>query len=195
MWDERYAVPEYIYGTEPNAFLAEHARLLLGPTLSLAEGEGRNGVFLASLGLDVHAVDQSEVGLAKAQALALSRNLTIRTEVVDLGHFAPTQGYYGSAVSIFAHLPSAIRNRLYPLVERSLNPGGILILEAYSEAQLARDTGGPKDVDMLMTAAKIRSEFPNLQPLLLQEVQREVREGKGHTGLAAVVQFIGKRPD
>jgi cyclopropane fatty-acyl-phospholipid synthase-like methyltransferase len=167
--------------------------MLRGPVLSLAEGEGRNGVFLASLGLDVHGVDASEVGLAKAQRLARSRNVAIRTEVVELGAFEPKQNHYGSVVSIFAHLPSAVRQRLYPLIERCLKPGGIVILEAYSEAQLARDTGGPKDPDMLMTEAKIRTEFPNLQPVLLREQERDVREGTGHTGLASVVQFIGKK--
>ena len=84
MWDERYASDDYIYGTEPNAFLVEHAEKLVGPVLSLAEGEGRNAVFLASLGLEVHGVDGSEVGLAKAKALAHSRGVEIRTEVADL---------------------------------------------------------------------------------------------------------------
>jgi SAM-dependent methyltransferase len=194
MWNERYSATEYVYGTEPNSFLAEHAHLLRGPVLSLAEGEGRNGAFLASLGLEVHAVDQSEVGLAKAQALARSRNVTIRTEVADLGDFTPAQDYYGSVVSISAHLPSIVRKRLYPLVERCLRPGGIIILEAYSEAQLARDTGGPKDPDMLMTPAKAKREFPHLETILLHELQREVREGAAHSGVASVVQFIAKRP-
>jgi hypothetical protein len=193
MWNERYSVDEYIYGTEPNSFLAEHAALLHGSVLSVAEGEGRNGVFLASLGLEVHAVDGSPVGLAKAQALAHSRNVAIRTEVADLGEFEPKHNHYGSVVSIFAHLPSSVRRRLYPLVERCLQRDGILILEAYSEAQLPRDTGGPKDADMLMTEAKIRKEFPSLEPILLRELDREVREGTGHTGLASVVQFIGRK--
>ncbi len=193
MWNERYAVDEYIYGTEPNAFLAEHAAMLRGPVLSLAEGEGRNGVFLASLGLDVHGVDGSNVGLTKAQALARARNLAIRTEVADLGELEPEENFYGSVVSISAHLPSAIRDRLYPRVERCLKPGGILLLEAYSEAQLAYDTGGPKDLDMLMSEVKIRRELPNLEPILLREIERDVREGTHHTGLAAVVQFIGRR--
>ena len=193
MWDQRYAVDEYIYGTEPNSFLAEHAEMLKGPVLSLAEGEGRNAVFLASLGLKVHGVDGSNVGLAKAQALARSRGVEIQTEVADLEVFEPAANYYGSVVSIFAHLPSAIREKLYPLVEQCLKPGGILLLEAYSEDQLARDTGGPKDADMLMTRAKIEREFPNCEPILLRELEREVCEGTYHTGVASVVQFIGRK--
>lgn len=191
MWNERYAVDEYIYGTEPNAFLAEHARQLRSPVLSLAEGEGRNVVYLATLGLEVHGVDGSAVGLAKAERLARSRNVEIETEVVDLADFTPERDHYGSVVSVWAHLPGAVRARLYPRVERALRTGGILLLESYSEAQLARDTGGPKDPDMLMTPAKIRAEFPNLKPVLLRELEREVVEGIGHKGLSSVVQFIG----
>lgn len=190
-WNQRYAVEKYIYGTEPNSFLAEHAEKLTGPVLSLAEGEGRNAVFLASLGLQVHGVDGSEVGLAKAQALARSRSLKIQTEVANLANFEPKPESYGSVISISAHLPSAIRKKLYPLVEKCLKPGGIILLEAFSENQLPRDTGGPKDPDMLMTAAKIESEFPNLETVLLRELEREVHEGFYHEGIASVVQFIG----
>jgi hypothetical protein len=193
MWNQRYAVEEYIYGTEPNSFLAAHAKTLAGPVLSLAEGEGRNAVFLASLGLEVLGVDASEVGLAKARALAQSRGVEIQTQIADLGVFEPDANRYGAVVSIFAHLPGTVRARLYPLVERSLLPGGLVILEAYSEEQLLRDTGGPKDKDMLMSVAKIEREFPNLERLLLRQLQRDVREGSYHTGLASVVQFIGRR--
>ncbi len=194
MWNERYAGDEFVYGTEPNSFLAEHARMLTGPVLSLAEGEGRNAVFLASLGLEVLGVDGSSVGLAKAEALARSRGVAIQTQVTDLGGFEPAEGCYGSVVSISAHLPSVVRGKLYPLVERCLKPGGILILEAYTLDQLTRDTGGPKDPDLLMTRAKLEHEFPNLEPILLRELDREVCEGRYHTGLASVVQFIARKP-
>jgi len=193
MWNERYSSEDYIYGTEPNAFLAEHAAKLTGPVLSLAEGEGRNGVFLASLGLDVLGVDASHVGLAKARKLAESRGVSIRTEIADLTTYEPPSQAFGSVVSIFAHLPGRIRRRLYPLVERSLKPGGILLLEAYSKEQLPRDTGGPKDPDMLMSCADLEREFPNCEPMLLRETEREVIEGKFHTGLACVVQFIARK--
>ncbi len=193
MWNERYSEDEYVYGTEPNSFLAKHAGMLSDPVLSIGEGEGRNAVFLASLGLKVHGVDGSEVGLAKAQALAKSKGVEIQTEVADLGTFEPVVSCYGSVVSISAHLPSAIRRRLYPLVERCLRTDGIILLEAYTEDQLARDTGGPKDPDMLMTLAKIEREFPNFEPILLRELEREVYEGTYHTGIASVVQFIGKK--
>lgn len=193
MWNERYSAEEYIYGTEPNAFLAEHAGMLVGPVLSLAEGEGRNAVFLASLSLDVLGVDSSEVGLAKARKLAESRGVTIRTKVVDLAQYEPPANAFGGVVSIFAHLPSSIRARLYPLVERSLKPGGMILLEAYSKEQIKRNTGGPKDVDMLMSCADLERAFPDCEVILLQQMEREVLEGAYHTGVASVVQFLGRK--
>ena len=193
MWNDRYATADFVYGIEPNAFLVQNAGLLVGPILSIAEGEGRNAVFLASLGFDVLGVDGSEVGLAKAQRLAASRGVTIRTEVVDLATYEPPELAFGSVVSISAHLPSVLRKRLHGLVERCLRPGGLILLEAYTPAQLARDTGGPQDVDMLMTRAELEQEFPHCEPILSQEIEREVIEGKFHTGMASVVQFIARK--
>ena len=193
MWNERYASSEFAYGTEPNSFLVENARLLTSPVLSLGEGEGRNAVFLASLGLDVLGVDASDVGLAKAQQLAASKDVAIRTEVADLATYEPPENHYGSVVSIFAHLPSHLRNRLYPLIERSLKPGGVILLEAYTKTQISRNTGGPKDPDMLMDLAELEQQFPDCEPIVAQEIEREVIEGSFHTGLACVVQFIARK--
>lgn len=193
MWNERYAREEFVYGTEPNTFLVEQAGLLQGPILSLAEGEGRNAVFLASRGFDVLGVDASPVGLEKAQNLAATRGVVIRTEVADLANYSPAEQTYGAVVSIFAHLPSALRQRLYPLVARSLKPGGVIVLEAYSKSQLARDTGGPKDADMLLACADLEHAFPGCEMVLLQEIERDVREGSYHTGQANVVQCVARK--
>jgi len=192
-WNERYADSDYFYGTEPNSFLEEQCGVLNGPVLSISEGEGRNGVFLATRGLDVTGVDLSSVALEKAEKLAESKGVRIKTIVADLETFEPVESHYGSIISISAHLPGSIRAVLYPRLEKALKPGGILLLEAYSPDQLSKDTGGPKDADMLMSVEKIRKEFPDLEPVLLRETEREVREGKGHTGLASVVQFIGRK--
>ena len=191
-WDKRYAATDYFYGTSANTFLVENAEYLRGPVLSLSEGEGRNAVFMASRGLHVVGVDFSAVSLAKAQLLAQSRGVTIETIVADLAQFEPQPRHFGSVVSISAHLPSTIRKKLYPLIEQALLPGGTLILEAYAEGQLQKSTGGPKDMDLLMSIEKLRKEFPNLTPLLLRELDREVCEGEGHTGMASVVQFIAR---
>lgn len=189
-WNERYRRTSYLYGTEANTFLAENVHLLQGPVLSLSEGEGRNAVFIASRGLDVLGVDCSAVGLEKAQSLARSRGVAIATEVADLADYRPEERHFGAVVSISAHLPASIRGRLYPLIEKSLKPKGILLLEAYSENQLTKDTGGPKDIDMLMSIAKLGRAFPNLRPILAREIDREIVEGEGHTGMASVVQYI-----
>ncbi len=193
MWNERYASNEFAYGTEPNSFLVQNTNLLTSPVLSLAEGEGRNAVFLASLGLDVLGVDQSDVGLAKAQKLAASRGLVIRTEVADLASYEPPENHYGSVISISAHLPSQVRDRLYPRVERSLKPGGVIILESYAKAQISRNTGGPKDIDMLLDLADLEQQFPNCERIFAREIEREIIEGTFHTGLAWVVQFIARK--
>ncbi|MCB1759772.1 MAG: methyltransferase domain-containing protein [Gammaproteobacteria bacterium] len=192
-WNERYAKDGYLYGREANSFLQDNAGYLCGPVLSLSEGEGRNAVFIASLGLRVLGVDCSEVGLEKARSLATTRGVSIETEVADLAQYDPPADSFGSVVSISAHLPSSIRNRLYPLIEKSLTAGGIVLLEAYSEKQLGNNTGGPKDIDMLMSIEKLRHEFPSLKPILIREVEREVSEGEGHTGLASVVQYIARK--
>ncbi len=192
-WNDRYSSKEYLYGVKPNTFLEEHVDIVAGPVLSLSEGEGRNAVFLAVQGLQVLGVDISEVALSKARALAELNKVEIQTEVADLAFYEPKKHSFGTVISISAHLPSFIRNRLYPLVEQALIPGGSLIFEAYSEKQLSYNTGGPKDVDMLMTTEKLEQAFPNCAPILLREVEREVSEGKGHTGLASVVQFIARK--
>jgi len=110
-----------------------------------------------------------------------------------LTHFRPKENHYSSVISISAHLPSKIRNKLYPLIERSLRADGILLLEAYSENQLSKDTGGPKDADMLMTVDKLKRKFTSMDTILLREIERKVSEGEGHTGIASVVQFIARK--
>jgi SAM-dependent methyltransferase len=137
MWDERYGAPEYVYGTEPNEFLASVAsRIPLGRVLSLADGEGRNGVFLATLGHRVTSVDASPVGLAKAGRLAAARGVTLTTIVADLAEYAIAPGGWEGIVSIFCHLPPPLRRRVHEQVVRGLAPGGMYVLEAYSVRQL-----------------------------------------------------------
>lgn len=194
MWDARYEGDDFFYGVAANDFLVQHVDEFEGPVLSLAEGEGRNAVFLAERGFDVLGVDISPVGLGKARRLAAARGVCIETAVADLAEYMPEAAHYGCVISIFAHLPPAVREVLYPRVIAALKPGGLLLLEGYSEHQLARDTGGPKDPAMLLSVDTVRADFPGLKPVLLHEIEREVQEGAGHTGLASVVQFIGRKP-
>jgi SAM-dependent methyltransferase len=193
MWNDVYSCDEYYYGTAPNDFLAEHISKLHGRILSLAEGEGRNAVFMAEHGLDVRAVDGSATGLAKANTLAASRKVAIQTEVADLNHYAPAADSIQGVVSIFAHLPSQTRRQLHQRVEQALQPGGIFLLEGYSQAQLPRNTGGPKNPDMLFSLDELLGDFYSSELLLGRELNRKVLEGRGHTGVASVVQLILKK--
>lgn len=193
-WNTRYGVEHYVYGTEPNAFVAQSAGLIpAGPVLCLAEGEGRNAVFLASRGHAVTAVDRSAVGLGKARRLAATKGVEIRTQAVDLAEYDLGREQWAGIVATFAHLPSRLRRQVHGRVVGALAPGGVVILEAYTQAQLARDTGGPKDPDMLMGLEALRGEFAGLELVVARELEREVVEGEGHTGLASVVQLIGRK--
>jgi len=194
MWDERYSQPGFAYGTEPNEFLAAAAgRIPVGPVLSLGEGEGRNAAFLAGLGHQVVAADQSEVGLAKAKKLAADRGLTIETVCADLATFTIEPEAWAGIVSVFCHLPRRIRRPLYAAAVRGLRPGGVFVLEAYTPEQIGRGTGGPKDPDMLPTLAELTEELAGLEFVHARELDREVREGAYHTGVASVVQIVGVR--
>lgn len=194
MWDERYAQPGFAYGTEPNEFLVAAAvGIPIGPVLSLGEGEGRNAAYLAGLGHKVVAVAQSEVGLAKARRLAADRGLTVETVCADLGSYPIEPKTWAGIVSIFCHLPRQVRIPLYAAAVRGLRPGGILVLEAYTPSQVGRGTGGPQDPDMLVTLAGLIEELAGLEFVHACELDREVREGAYHTGVASVVQLIGRQ--
>ena len=198
MWNERYGEPGYAYGAEPNDFLAAAAGRYLRPRgeiLSLAEGEGRNAVFLARLGYRVTAVDGSSVGLEKARALAAKRGVEVRTIVADLADFDPGLERWDGIVSIWCHLPSALRARVHRSVVAALRPGGVFLLEAYTPDQLAYKTGGPPTADLLMTLATVREELAGLEFLEAAETTREVHEGKYHDGMSAVLQVVARKPN
>lgn len=195
MWDQRYRTEEYVYGTRPNDFLASVSdRIVKGRVLCLAEGEGRNAVFLARQGHQVLAVDQSAVGLAKARRLAAANGVSIETRTVDLARFEIAPESWDAVVSIFAHVPSELRRALHRQVIRGLKHGGILVLEGYTPAQLRYKTGGPPDLDKLMTLADLREELAGLTFMHALELEREVIEGSLHTGLGAVVQVLAIKP-
>jgi SAM-dependent methyltransferase len=194
-WNQRYAGEEYVYGTAPNDFVGEvSARIPVGPVLCLAEGEGRNAVHLAALGHAVTAVDQSEVALKKARKLAAARGVTVETVTADLTGYRMTPGAWAGMVAVWLHLPPAARREVHAQVVQGLQRGGLFILEAYTPAQLAHDTGGPRSVELLMTAAQLREELAGLEFEILRELERDVWEGTAHTGRAAVVQMLARRP-
>lgn len=192
MWNERYSEPGFVYGTAPNDFLvASLGRLPRGRILSLAEGEGRNAVYLAEQGYDVVAVDSSDVGLKKAEQLAVQHGVAITTVVADLGDYRIEPESWDGIISIYCHVPSELRAMLHKEVVRGLKQGGVFILEAFSPRQLHYGTGGPSSLDLLMPLEDVKNELAGLSLLHAVEVEREVREGSRHTGLAAVIQVVG----
>lgn len=194
-WDERYNQQKYYYGTEPNAFLVSVSeKLPPGRILCLAEGEGRNAVFLASLGYQVTAVDGSAVGLRKAVQLAADHQVSITTVCTDLAEFRIEPGQWGGIVSCYCHLPPAIRTPLHKKVVQGLKPGGLLVLEGFSKEQLTYGTGGPPSLELLFSLVELQNELVGLEFIHAVTQERNVREGQGHTGIASVVQILGIKP-
>lgn len=195
MWDERYSDDEYVYGKDPNEFLANAVdKIPKGKVLCVAEGEGRNAVFLAEHGYEVYAVDASAVGLEKARKLAKERGVTIHTTVSDLAHYDIEPQSLDGVVSIFAHVPPQVRKELHRKIVDGLRPGGVLILESYRPEQLKYKTGGPPTAEFMMTLEGLEQELKGLNFEYAVELDRDVVEGKFHTGKGAVVQIIGIKP-
>jgi SAM-dependent methyltransferase len=195
IWDQRYATDHYVYGTEPNDFLAGVVAGLpvAGRALCLAEGEGRNAVFLAERGFEVHAVDASRVGLDKARELARRRAVSITTEVADLDGYRIEPEAWDLIVSIFCHVPPAVRRALHGEVVRGLRPGGRFVLEAYRPAQIALGTGGPPDAGLMVSLDALHDELAGLVFEHSVECERDVIEGHLHTGRGAVVQVVARK--
>lgn len=195
-WNPRFAGEQYAYGSAPNDFLkAQASRLAAGSrVLSLGEGEGRNAIHLASLGHDVTAVDAAHTGLIKLLQRAARESLTVTATLADLADYAIPPAHWHAIVSIFCHLPPALRRTVLRDCVRGLAPGGLFILEGYTPRQLGFGTGGPKDVALLLEPDAIRAELDGLELLHFAEVQREVVEGSLHTGMAAVLQVVARKP-
>ncbi|MDH5377544.1 MAG: class I SAM-dependent methyltransferase [Gammaproteobacteria bacterium] len=191
MWDERYSESHYIYGTSPNDFLKEHlSELPKGKVLCLADGEGRNSVFLAENGFEVTAVDSSSVGLEKGKKLAQERGVVINHIHADLAEYDLGLDQWDAIVSIFCHVPPPIRGPLHQHIVKALKKGGVLLLEAYTPEQLKFGTGGPPDPALTMSATLLKQELTGLTIKHLEELERDVVEGTHHTGRGAVVQCI-----
>lgn len=195
MWDQRYAEDGFAYGTKPNDFLKASMDKLRpgGKILCLADGEGRNSVYLAENGYKVSCVDLSPVGLDKATALAQSRSVSIETFVADLKDYQISADSYDAIISIFCHLPPAIQEHVHGQIHKGLRPGGVYILEGFSKDQINYNTGGPRKPEMLMDLDSVKRE---LEPLYFHhaiETERLIREGKYHNGKGAVIQIIAMK--
>lgn len=196
-WNNRYAGDDYVFGTEPNDFLKAVAGEMPSNAnvLCLADGEGRNGVYLAQLGHQITSVDMSNVGLQKAAKLATASNVTITTIQADLANYDLGETQWDCVVSIFFHIPPKLQQIIYPRIIRSLKPAGLLILESYTPDQLKFGTGGPPVADLMLTLDLARSAFGEMEFLHAEELERDVVEGIGHTGRAAVLQLIARKSE
>ena len=194
IWNQRFGNDEYAYGRQPNDFLREQSSRLPkeAKILCVGDGEGRNGVFLATLGHHVTSVDYAEQGLRKARRLAEEHNVSIDTVLADLAEYRAQEKSFDAVVSIFCHLPANIRRHLHGDLERILKPTGLFILEAYTPAQLAFGTGGPKDRSLLYSLDELRDDLAAFDFVIAREVERDVVEGSLHTGRAATVQIVAQ---
>jgi 2-polyprenyl-3-methyl-5-hydroxy-6-metoxy-1,4-benzoquinol methylase len=194
MWNERYQQDNYQYGINPNDFMAEQIRQMpAGRILFPGAGEGRDAVFAAKLGWEVHAFDLSEQGQAKALKLASQEKTRIHFKVTDASLVKfPIASFEVIALTYF-HLPIEIRLPFYVNCVSWLKPGGKILIEGFSKKQLGLNSGGPKNIDWLFSAKELENEFPRLKIILNEEKQRILDEGPLHQGLAEVVQFIAQK--
>jgi SAM-dependent methyltransferase len=193
-WEKRYAAPEYLYGTEPNAFLKAQAGLLpkTGKALAVADGEGRNGIWLAERGLDALSVDFSPAAQAKAKALAARRGVTVRFVQADVAAWDwPTAEFDVVAVIFIQFCAPPERQRIFAGIRQALKPGGLLLLQGYRPEQIAYNTGGPSEVENLYTEDMLREEFGSFAKLDIKAHDSVVSEGSRHSGMAAIVDLVG----
>lgn len=196
-WDERYAEDGFAFGVEPNDFLREVVELLpKGRTLCLGDGEGRNGVFLAAHGHQVVTVDLSPVGVVKARRLATDRGVAIDARVVDLAEFELGHGEWDCIVSVFCHLPPALRHAVHSAVPAALRSGGCFVLEAYRAANIGRGVGGPQNAEMTVELEHLLDDFGEAAGMSVsigREVERHIVEGRYHNGMSATTQLLVRK--
>ena len=196
-WNARYAVADYIFGTAPNRFLASHADLIHPGmrALAVADGEGRNSVWMAEHGAQVHAVEVSSIALEKARALAQTRGVTIRFEEADLLTWHWPEAEYDLVVAIFIQFASpAQREPIIAGIRRALKPGGVLILQGYTPKQIEFSTGGPSSAENMYTESLLREWFGDWQIRHLHEHEDFISEGTHHHGQSALIDLIAQKP-
>jgi SAM-dependent methyltransferase len=193
-WEARFSAAGYLFGTQPNAFLVRQApRLRSGQkALAVADGEGRNGVWLAEQGLDVLSVDFSPTALAKAHTLAAERHVKIATVMTDLATWPWPVAAFDVVVAIFIQFANpALRAGLFANMKQSLKPGGLVLVEGYRPKQLEYRTGGPSQVEHLYTRSLLEAEFGDLSSVEITEYDSVISEGTGHAGMSALIDLVG----
>lgn len=196
MWNERYAGDDYLFGTEPAAFLKRAAPWLqAGRTaLCIADGEGRNSVWLAGQGLRVTAFDPAPNAVAKARKLAHARGVTVDFHVTDLDGWDWSRQFDVVAGIFIQFVGPADRARLFDRIGGAVRPGGLLLLHGYAPRQVEYGTGGPPQRENMYTGELLRDAFAGWEVLHLADYDAAVDEGRGHSGLSALVDLIARKP-
>jgi cyclopropane fatty-acyl-phospholipid synthase-like methyltransferase len=193
-WNQRYAEEEYAYGTKPNAFFKSQLdQLKPGKILLPAEGEGRNAVYAATKGWNVFAFDFSEEGKKKADKLAERLGVTIKYKVAGFDQIDYKANYFDVIALIFAHFPVQLRKLFHQKLQSLLKEDGTLILEGFSKKQYNLSSGGPKNIDMLFTSGQVKRDFNQIKKAKIFDGEVMLNEGLYHQGMAAVIQFVGKK--
>jgi len=198
MWNDRFAKPGYLFGTEPAQFLVDHkAYLQEGRTaLAVADGEGRNSVYMASQGVQVTAMDSSDVAVEKAHALALASKVAVDFNVADIATWDWAANQFDLVVGVFVQFVGPKeRVAQFEGMKQALKPGGWLMLHGYTPKQLEFGTGGPSFVENLYTEDLLREAFDGFEIVELKSYEREIDEGKGHAGMSALVDLIARKPE
>lgn len=196
-WETRYAVPDYAFGKEPNYFLEASKPLLprTGRALAVADGEGRNGVWLAQQGLDVTSIDFSPSAQGKARALAAERGVKVTFEQTDVHRWSYPQDAFDVVADIFTQFSTPDERALkWAFVRRTLKSRGLLVLQGYTPKQLEYGTGGPKQIEHLYTRTMLEAVFGDMHDLKIVEEEREMHEGASHAGMSAVIGLTARKP-
>jgi SAM-dependent methyltransferase len=196
-WQDRFSGQDYAFGKEPNYFLKSCKQLLprSGRALAVADGEGRNGVWLAEQGLDVLSIDFSPLAQAKARALAIEMGVSVSFEIADVHRWNYPEADFDVVVEIFTQFSSPNERRAkWTGMRQTLKPGGLLILQGYTPKQLEYATGGPKQIQNLYTREMLEEAFSDFDDLRIVEEEREIHEGRSHAGMSALIGLTGRKP-
>lgn len=196
IWDQKFDRDEFVYGESPNVFIQNKLSKKPCKILALAEGEGRNAIYAAEQGHHVTAWDYSSVGLRKLQLLARTRNVEVHTELVDLSHETDwPQDKWDVVMNVFGHIGDATdRRRMFEGIHYTLKPGGMYLMEVYSDRQLLYNSGGPKDVNLLYSPQEVLDALQNWKMVHFYYGEVERYEGLWHQGLGHVIQVLAEKP-
>ena len=195
-WNERFSAPGHVFGAAPNAFLARQAhRLKPGQTaLAVADGQGRNGVWLAKQGLKVTSFDFAPNGVARARELAKEHGVTVDMRLADIAQWPWTPDAFDVVAAIFIQFaPPPMRAKIFEGLKRTVKPGGLLILEGYRPKQVEYKTGGPPHAENMYTRELLEAAFGDMEILHLAEYDAEIEEGSGHKGISALIDLVARK--